>query len=134
RILRPGGVFWATTPHSHGLSARCLGLEWSIVVPPEHLQLFSAYGIKLLMRDAGFNRARVQTHAVDPFELIAFVKRRYTRRRRAEERTSVEPAEPLSRADLNEYLTASAPRRLLKEAANTVLNATRLGDSLKIVA
>ena len=45
RVLRPGGLLWATTPHGRGISARLLGLEWSNVCPPEHLQLFSVAGI-----------------------------------------------------------------------------------------
>jgi len=41
RVLRPGGLLWATTPHGRGISAMLLGLGWSTVCPPEHLQLFS---------------------------------------------------------------------------------------------
>ena len=40
-MLRPGGLFWTTTPHARGLSARVLGLKWRCIWPPEHLQLFS---------------------------------------------------------------------------------------------
>ncbi|MCA1616507.1 MAG: class I SAM-dependent methyltransferase [Acidobacteria bacterium] len=29
RVLRPGGLLWATTPHSRGASARALGIGWS---------------------------------------------------------------------------------------------------------
>src|SRR5271169_738653 len=35
RVLRPGGLFWASTPHARGLSFRLLRLEWSVVCPPD---------------------------------------------------------------------------------------------------
>ena len=44
RILRPGGLLWATTPNIEGLSARVLGLNWT-TVSPDHLHLFSRKGI-----------------------------------------------------------------------------------------
>src|SRR6476659_593504 len=41
RLLRPGGLFWLTTPNCRSLAARLIGLRWRVVSPPEHLQLFS---------------------------------------------------------------------------------------------
>src|SRR5215213_4308956 len=70
RLLRPGGLFWTTTPHACGLSARVLGLKWRCVWPPEHLQLFSAGGIKALLRDAGFKQIRFQTTGGNPIEIL----------------------------------------------------------------
>jgi SAM-dependent methyltransferase len=52
RVLRPGGLLWATTPHARGASARLLGTGWSLVAPPDHLQLFSRRGVKLLLRQS----------------------------------------------------------------------------------
>src|ERR1044072_5466719 len=58
RVLRAGGLFWTTTPHARGLSARVLGLSWRCVWAPEHLQIFSVAGMKALLRDAGFSQIR----------------------------------------------------------------------------
>lgn len=69
RILRPGGLFWGTTPHGRGLSARALGIEWSTVSPPEHLQLFSLGGMRQLLKSAGFTRARVITQGFNHYEV-----------------------------------------------------------------
>jgi 2-polyprenyl-3-methyl-5-hydroxy-6-metoxy-1,4-benzoquinol methylase len=54
RVLRPGGLLWATTPHGRGLSARMLGTSWSVVAPPEHVQLFSIRGMETLLERCGF--------------------------------------------------------------------------------
>ena len=69
RILRPGGLFWGTTPHGRGLSARALGIGWSTVSPPEHLQLFSLGGVRRLLKSAGFTRARVITQGFNHYEV-----------------------------------------------------------------
>ncbi len=54
RVLRPGGLLWATTPHGRGISTRLLGLEGS----NDYFQLFSVAGIKGL-RNAGFRHVEV---------------------------------------------------------------------------
>lgn len=69
RILRPGGLFWATTPHGRGLSARVLGTRWSAVCPPEHLQLFSLGGARRAVERAGFRRVSLRTRGCNPFEI-----------------------------------------------------------------
>ncbi|HKR21775.1 MAG TPA: class I SAM-dependent methyltransferase, partial [Pyrinomonadaceae bacterium] len=70
RILRPGGLFWTTTPHARGLSGRLLGLNWRCVWPPEHLQLFSIRGLTKLLRDAGFRQLRIKTTGGNPIEIF----------------------------------------------------------------
>lgn len=134
RILRPGGVFWATTPHGRGISARVLNRDWSIVCPPEHLQLFSIGGMKTLLDAAGFRRTQVVAQSLNPHELLQGL-----RARTAKTDSNVRPA--LSAAErnesgyaLNKALTQSSTRRRIKSALNNLLIAGRLGDSLKIRA
>jgi len=45
RILRAGSLFWATTPSAKGIWYKLIGIEWSTIYPPEHLQLFSKRGV-----------------------------------------------------------------------------------------
>ena len=134
RILRPGGLLWATTPHGRGLSAQLLGVKWSVVAPPEHLQLFSLRGMKALLRRAGFRRAKLLTHAVNPFEIVSVL-----RGGTVSDGQCGAPGEGgfdrvNSSYQLNALLSESRTRQRLKEALNGALNATRLGDSLKIYA
>lgn len=145
RVVRPGGLFWGTTPHGRGLSARLLGPRWSVVSPPEHLQLFSLGGVERMLREAGFRSPRVTSAGHNPVEVF----RALTRGRRAD--GAAEPtngtgaqaaAATASEGDarvrsayrLNAALMSNGATRAAKSALNAALAATRLGDSIKIWA
>jgi SAM-dependent methyltransferase len=132
RILRPGGLLWGTTPHSRGFSSRALGLKWSVVSPPEHLQLFSVKGIKRMLAEAGFRRVEVATQGVNPYEIIQTLRR--GKRQLAAEGNQHSNERVESGYRLNESLMASPSRRVLKRALNGLLNLGSIGDSLKIWA
>jgi SAM-dependent methyltransferase len=129
RLLRPGGLFWSTTPHSRGLSGRVLGVKWRVIAPPEHLQLFSLNGLKSLLLDVGFGDIRVQTTGTNPIEIWNTI-----RRKKAPVTIEQTYDRVLTSYHLNESLMKSRSRRALKNVLNGVLNASRLGDSLKVFA
>jgi SAM-dependent methyltransferase len=126
RLLRPGGALYATTPHARGISARIMGTGWSAVSPPEHLQLYSVGGIRAALGRSRFKEKELHTHAVNPSELLAALRRRETGEPQA---SRVETS-----YRLNEALSSGRSRTLLKRLANGVLNAARVGDALKLVA
>jgi len=126
RLLRPGGLFWTTTPHGHGLSARMLGLKWSVICPPEHLQLFSIAGLKNLLLRAGFREIRFNTEGGNPLEIWYGLKKS---NRRSEHQQFDRVA---AGYQLNETLTKSRYRKALKNTVNSFLNVSQLGDSLKV--
>lgn len=138
RVLRPGGLLWATTPHGRGISARVLGLEWSIVCPPEHLQLFSLSGIRGLLSGAGFRNVRLATHGTNPFEILHAMRRRATGQTPENGSVHSDRGDNFNRVEssyqLNEFLSDSPLRRFLKGTLNGLLNVGRMGDSLKIRA
>ncbi|HEV3468939.1 MAG TPA: class I SAM-dependent methyltransferase [Pyrinomonadaceae bacterium] len=145
RVLRPGGLFWATTPHGRGLTARVLGLRWSVVAPPEHLQLFSLGGLRRMLREAGFRRARVASRGFDPFEIWRVLRGstgagRANGAASAGAATGEQPAlsEGCARVEsgyrLNAALMSNGATRAAKAALNAALGATRLGDSIKVWA
>ena len=131
RIIRPGGLFWATTPNAKGCSPRLLGLDWSVVSPPEHLHLFSEKGLKTLLLDAGFRSVRIGTEGINPFELFDSLRRR-NGAKGTEFTTGNERVNSGYR--LNEALVKTGPRRAVKNAVNKLLRISHLGDSLKIWA
>lgn len=130
RILRPGGLFWATTPNAKGLSSRMLDLDWSVICPPEHLQLFSETGLKIMVRRVGFRNVNVFTEGTNPFELM----NRFRGRKKLNEDVSLGKTRVKSSYRLNEALTKSNSRKAFKNFGNGLLRVSQLGDSLKIYA
>ena len=128
RLLRPGGLFWLTTPHALGLTSRLKGLDWGVVSPPEHLQVFSIKGLRELLFRAGFSNVRFQTTGVDPFEIWQALRKQNVE-------TTQENSKALAtKYRLNEAMSRNTLRRVLKKAANELLNFCKLGDSLKAFA
>jgi len=130
RILRPGGLFWTTTPHARGLSGRLLGLKWRCVWPPEHLQLFSIRGLTKLLRDAGFRQLRIQTTGGNPVEIFHAMGAAKSAPKTADQHFD----RVTTSYRLNEAMMQSRSRRVLKNTVNSFLNLSRLGDSLKVFA
>jgi SAM-dependent methyltransferase len=125
--LRPGGVLYLTTPNAGGLSARLLGTRWSVVAPPEHLQLFSAAGLRALCSATGFSERRIHAHGLNPYELASVLRHKHEVKLGGSERVA-------KGYRVNEMLSGGPARRRAKDLANRVLSATRLGDSLKLEA
>jgi SAM-dependent methyltransferase len=130
RILRPGGLFWTTTPHARGISARMLGLKWRCIWPPEHLQLFSIRGLKELLLEAGFRDVHVDTTGGNPVEIWHALGRTKSAPKTVDQHFD----RVLTSYQLNESLMKSRSRRALKSTVNSLLNLSRLGDSMKVFA
>jgi SAM-dependent methyltransferase len=130
RILRPGGLFWITTPHARGLSGRMLGLKWRCIWPPEHLQLFSIRGLTKLLRDAGFSQLRIDTTGGNPIEIFHAMGAAKSAPKTVDQHFD----RVATSYRLNESMTKSRSRRVLKNTVNSFLNLSRLGDSLKVFA
>jgi SAM-dependent methyltransferase len=126
RLLRPGGMLYVSTPNVRSLNARVLGPDWTVVSPPDHLVLFSAGALRRRLARAGFEVRRVRREGLNPSEL------------RARLRSSGPPPADYHRQDaaiaLAESLSRSPLRRAARRAANAVLSATGLGDTLKVWA
>jgi SAM-dependent methyltransferase len=126
QLVRPGGALYLTTPHGRSLSARVLRIRWSVITPPDHLQLFSAPGLHKALGRAGLTAASTATHGVNPYELRAGL-------RSGRERAGT-PSTTETSYRLNESLSTRRTGAAVKRAVNAALSATRLGDTLKVVA
>jgi len=132
RVLRPGGIFWATTPHSNGICGHVLKLNWTLVAPPEHLHLFSIRGLTSLLSHHGFRNVQIKSEGLSLAELLGTLPGR---------QRDPAPYAPINSHDRvrtdyrwNEQLLKNRRRRMLKSAVNAALRASRLGDFLKIRA
>lgn len=131
RILRPGGLFWATSPSARGLTYQAIGLSWTNVAPPEHIQLFSKQGINKMLREIGFTKIEVKTHALNPFEIINFWRSKFSSKKDESPQTFDRNA---TGYQINEALMKSHSRQFVKNSLNNTLNLLGAGDSLKIFA
>lgn len=126
RILRPGGMFWATTPSSTGLSFRLMKLNWSVLSPPEHIQLYSRKGVRMMLENAGFSKITLRTFGLNPMEIAEHFRSRPASNQSFDRvQTSYQ---------LNEGFSKSPMRRRVKGLLNNSLDLMRIGDSLKIYA
>ena len=126
RLLRPGGALYVTTPHGRGISGRLLGTKWSVVCPPEHLQLLSIRGMRAALAGSGLAVRSLRSRAVNPTELLRALRR--------EGHATGPGGRVESDYRLNEALTSSRVGAILKGAANAALDATRLGDNIRLIA
>jgi 2-polyprenyl-3-methyl-5-hydroxy-6-metoxy-1,4-benzoquinol methylase len=126
RILRPGGLFWATTPSAGSLSFILMKNHWSVLSPPEHTQLYSKRGARLMLTQAGFSNIQTKTTGLNPSEIINYYRPR-SNNDSAFDRVG-------AGYDLNEKMTKGPVRRTLKAFLNSALNLFQMGDSLKILA
>jgi SAM-dependent methyltransferase len=53
-LLKSGGVLAINTPDSGSLVSKVAGRRWHMVIPPEHLNLFSAQSLRILLESCGF--------------------------------------------------------------------------------
>ena len=121
RVLKPEGLFYVTTPNGVACSARLLGIRWSVVDPPDHLQLFTARGIRSLFDRHSLTIRKRLTEGFNPLEVIARVRRANDDFNRV-----------ASAYALNAAFSASRSRRIVKTAINVALSATQLGDEMKL--
>ena len=55
KILKPGGLIVMNLPDSDSLFARLMGKKWALIIPPEHLHLFSIHNLKILLERNQFS-------------------------------------------------------------------------------
>ena len=126
RLLRPGGVFYLTTPNSRSLNRRFLGLEWGVFCPPDHLTIWTVSGLRMSLPKFGFKCRKVRTEGLNPCEII--------HRFHGKKRCIAPPDWNRTGATLNEAFSKTAFRRLLKRSVNRLLSAFHAGDSIKVLA
>ena len=60
RILRPGGLLVINTPDAESFVAKMFGSKWHLIIPPEHINYFSADNLSVYLSQHGF-RVKIST-------------------------------------------------------------------------
>src|SRR5262249_55919580 len=135
RWLRPGGLLYLTTPNANSLNRRCLGLEWSVFKPPEHITIWSARGLRAALSRAGFQCRRTRTEGFNPCEILSRLRRELALLQPGGRKGDVEPVDRNQTAfALNQALSNGLFGRGIKRGINGCLSALGIGDSLKVWA
>ena len=124
-ILRPGGLFYCTTPNFDSASRRLLGPAWSVIDYPEHLCYFTTATLRAWLEGAGFATAAVTTTGVSPRRLLSGVRR--TSAKDAGQAGGVATDDERVRAAIE----SSRALGLTKRSVNALLTGARAGDTLK---
>lgn len=124
-ILRPGGLFYCTTPNFDSASRRVLGPAWSVISYPEHLGYFTSATLRRWLEAAGFATVGVTTTGVSPHRLLSSLRRRAPKA--PGQKGGVGQADERARAAIE----SSPALGRAKQGANALLTVTRTGDTLK---
>jgi len=132
KLLRPGGLLYITTPNGLGISARVLGMDWTVVTPPEHIQLFSPKSLSVVLGQHGFAVESLRCESVNPYEFIHHFRTKWAGSK--ETASGEEFSRVGSGYQLNQALLEKPAGRLAKRVANELLSMSGLGDELKVFA
>jgi SAM-dependent methyltransferase len=132
RSLRPGGLLYLTTPNARSLNRLCLGLDWSIFSPPEHITIWTARGLRSALSREGLACRRIRTDGFNPSEIMTRLHQIGGSPAGISQRFSMSRNE--AAFALNAAFSSSAYRRAFKRGVNSCLSALGVGDTLKIWA
>lgn len=118
RVVRPGGLLYVTCPNFASLSGRLLGPRWRVVAYPEHLNYFTPSALRRLISRCGFDELAMATTGLSVSDIRAGGGHTGAGGRSCDETI---------RAATIRSPMVDAVRR----AANVVLSATALGDTIK---
>ena len=125
KMLRSGGILFLTTPNTQGINRRLLGLEWSVVSPPEHITIWSSTGLEKALHRNKFVPKAILTEGLNPVEILGKL-------RRNKQEKNIHRNE--AAFALNEAFTKNTWRRVVKTLINRGLSLFHLGDGIKIWA
>lgn len=131
-MLRPNGLFYLTTPNIKSINGRYLGIDWSVVSPPEHLILWSPRGLKTALARNKFETRKIRADGFNPIEIYG--KYKSARKSKAETADKPLPSRNEAAFALNAAFSSSPWRRAVKSSINSGLTAFHLGDGMKIRA
>ena len=121
QVLRPGGLFYVTTPNFNCLARRLSPGDWNVASYPEHLTYFTPGTLHRMLGDEGLEKRALTTTG---FSVYRWQVR--------QDRSAVNKSAAHRKEESIRSALENKPHlRLLKRVTNAVLNLCRLGDSMK---
>lgn len=121
KVLRPGGLFYVTTPNFDCLARRISPTDWNVASYPEHLCYFTPRTLDRMLRSEGMEKRHLTTTG------FSFYRWKVRHDRSAVNKRAAQQKEESIRTALEH----KPHLRLLKRMTNAVLNLFKLGDSMK---
>lgn len=123
KILRPGGLFYVTTPNFNSVSRFLAKKAWNIICYPEHLSYYTTGSMNRFLKNEGFKKVKIETTGISLNRLkVSYdIKNQNTG---SENKVSTD--EGLRQKSETNFLF-----KTMKNSVNFVLNLFKIGDSLK---
>lgn len=129
-VLRPGGVILLKTPNAESLAARTTAGWWEWRAAPEHVHLYSAASLSMLLAHVGFDVLHVSSRTgdahTDLFEVLRASAKRLLRRNVD---TPAAARNPQGSVPVSQRAWFVAIERLLRVASLPVAAATAVASS-----
>jgi len=127
QLLKPGGIFFLTTPNFGSITRRLLGPSWRVLGYPDHVNHFEVSSMKKLLEEK-FETLEVATTGVSPGEIWAHIFGDRSRLKSVARPSSLRKSEQ----ELRNLIENNAGLRWAKKFLNIVLSVFRMGDTLKL--
>jgi SAM-dependent methyltransferase len=119
-LVRPGGLFYCTTPNFNALTRHLLKERWRVIGYPEHLCYFTRRSLRNWLEGFGFMSVGVVAEGLSPAAL-----------RFAVATDGADAPVVGSDEEIRVAVEGSSALRLLKRVANDALSVAGAGDTLK---
>ena len=134
KVVRPGGVFYCTTPNFNSLTRHLLASDWRVISYPEHLVYFTARTLESWLGPFGFRLQKLETTGISPGELRRAIRQRVARTG-GDRRVAANPGGAGAVRDIDERVRDAMESGYLLPAAKRLLNdaltRAKLGDTLR---
>lgn len=121
RLLRPGGLLYATTPNYRSVGHFLAGKRWSIVNYPEHINYFTPKTLNAMAKSTGLRKVWLTTSGVIPVRVFTS----------SSSTENVVKKVNNSQEVFRDRIEKNTLLGLLKRCINAMLNLLKIGDSMK---
>ena len=130
-LLRPGGLFYLTTPNFDAILRFLEGSRFAMLGYPEHLCFYNKYSMRHLALQHGFTPLKITTTGIDLARIKKKILTQFVRPNQKVDQESFHDQK--TQTDLmRTQIESNSALLFSKNLANTILGFTGTGDTLKV--